>query len=225
MTVRICQLYWQPTYHFVRKTWPRKSPAEALEATHEFFTLRLEEHDIHVDPNRRFRNWLQGSVSNFLRKMWRARVRERERTVSLDGAGVDVCSQLEPCSTLDPECLLRREQGLRLLKRALEQLEREYETRGNAEFARHARPLLLSGEGETTYAELEERWGLRPGTLKVRLYSMRRRLGKLICLELGVPPDDDDAVDRAVTSLYEAIAVKEDQPCPKSKAPRGPISP
>jgi DNA-directed RNA polymerase specialized sigma24 family protein len=224
-TVRICEAYWQPTYHFVRRTWPRKSPDEALEATHEFFARRLEKHDIcNVDPHRRFRNWLQGSVSNFLRNLWRAQQREHERVVSLDGAGVEARAEMEPRSTLDPLRLLDRKRALALLDRAHAQLEREYAARDAAEFARHARLLLVPGEGDGTYAELEERWGIGRGTLKVRLYSMRRRLGTLVCLELGVSPDDDEAVERALGELYEAIAVKEDQPCPKSKAPPAPNS-
>ncbi len=69
-TVRIFELYWEPIYNFIRRTWPSKSADEALDATHDFFKLRLEAHDIRdLDPKRgKFQNWLQGKVKYFLSK-------------------------------------------------------------------------------------------------------------------------------------------------------------
>jgi len=217
-TVRLCEVYWRPTYHFVRRTWPRKPPHEALEATQEFFTRRMEEHDIrNVDKTRRFRNWLKGRVSNFLRKLWQAEKRAREH-LSLESIGTEGCGELEPRSTLDPCRSLERNRALDRLDRVFARLEQEYARRGDAAFARDARRLLIPGEAEATYIELEERWGMSPGTLKVRIYSMRQRFRTLLCEDLGVPPDDPDPSDPALALLYSDLAQKEEQPCPKEKA-------
>lgn len=225
-TVRICELYCQPIYHFIQRTWPAKSADEALEATHEFFTLRLEQHDIKdLDPQKGlFRNWLCGAVSNFLRQARRSSAREHDKVTSLDAA-TDDASAFEPRTSLDPWLLLERDIALDVLERALTRLELERAARGEAEFVRQARQALVPGEGAMTYAELEERWGLSRGTLKVRIYSMRRRLDALICMELGVPPDDDAARDRELAWLAQALALKEEQPCPKSKSLPPPPAP
>jgi DNA-directed RNA polymerase specialized sigma24 family protein len=219
-TVRICELYWQPTYHFVRRTWPNKSPDEALEATHEFFTRRMEKHDIrNVDRKKvRFRNWVKRAISNFLCNAWRAQQREHKRHTSLDGMGVEERGQLEPRSALDPFRVLERNRQLDRIDRVFARLEREYADRDDAEFARNARRLLVPGEAEATYAELEKRWGMSTATLKVRLYSMRQRLQTLFCQELGIAPNDEEALDRELALLYAALAVKEAPPCAKSKA-------
>ncbi len=75
-------------------------------------------------------------------------------------------------------------------------------------------------EDAGTNAELEQLWGLTPGSLKVRIYTMRERLETLICLELGVPPDDEPARKRELAWLFQAIARKEEQPNAKAKALR-----
>lgn len=223
-TIRICELYWQPIYHFVRRTWPAKSADEALEATHEFFTRRLEKHDIkHLDPKKGlFRNWLRGAVSNFVRNARRSSLRERVRLANMETGDGDEPTTWEPRTALDPWLQLEHELALAILERALAKLELEHAARGGAEFVREVRPLLVPGEGKGTYAALEQRWGLSSGTLKVRLHTMRRRLGTLICLELGVPPEDDPNDDgpreRELAWLFQASSLKEEQPCPKAKA-------
>lgn len=145
---------------------------------------------------------------------------------SLDANGLDDAPTFEPRTTLDPWLLLEHELALVILEKALARLELERAARNDAEFVRQARRLLVPGEGPATDAELE-RWGLSRSTLKTRIYTMRQRLDSLICLELGVTPEDDDARERELAWLAYALALKEEQPCPKSKAlpPRRPNEP
>ncbi|HET9235423.1 MAG TPA: sigma-70 family RNA polymerase sigma factor, partial [Candidatus Eisenbacteria bacterium] len=121
-------MYWQPTYHFVRRTWPNTSPDEALEATQEFFTRRMEKRDIrNVDrENGRFRNWLKRAMANFLCNVWRAQQRERKTHTSLDGMGFEERVQVEPRSALDPFRVLERNRALDRLDRVFARLEQEY---------------------------------------------------------------------------------------------------
>lgn len=222
-TIRICELYWQPIHDFVRRSWPAKSADEVLEATQEFFKLRLEKHDIKdLDPKKGlFRSWLLGAVSNFLRGERRKSLKECEKVTSLETSATDgVTLTFEPRTALDPWLFLERDLARGILDRSFTklELERAHGSRGGAEFVRQARLLIWGIEDAANYAELEERWDLTPGTLKVRLYSMRRRLETLICFELGVAPGDEKARERELAWFFEALALKEEQPCPKAKA-------
>ena len=224
-TKRIFELYWEPIYHFIRRTWPWKSADEARAATHEFFTLRLERHDIKdLDPDKGpFRNWLLRKVRYFLLDAHRLSAREREN-ISLDASPTEDASALQPRTALDPWLLLEHELAVKILEEALAGLERERERLGTADLVRQAYELgLLSKERDEdvgTNAELEQRWGMKPGSLKVQIYTMRARLDTLICLELGVPPEDECARKREVAWLFQAIALKEEQPSAKAKAVR-----
>lgn len=224
-TLRIFELYWEPIYHFIRRTWPSKSADEARDATHEFFTQRLEKHDItNLDSEKgRFRNWLLAKVNNFLLSAHRSSAREREK-LSLDAIPADEASGLQPRTALDPWLLLEHELASRILEVALASLEREREYLGTAGLVRRAYDLgLLSKDRDEdvgSNAELEERWGLKDGSLKVQIYVMRRRLDTLICLELGVPPEDEPARKRELAWLFQAIALTEEQPNAKAKALR-----
>ena len=224
-TARIFELYWEPVQRVIQLTWPSKTADEALDATHDFFKLRLEKHDIKdLDPEKgKFQNWLKIRVKRFLLEAHRSTEREREQ-LSLDASlGEDAWAQ-QPRTALDPCLLLEQELALKILEVALANLEAEHALRGTAEIVRQAYDLgLLSkdrDENVGTNAELEQLWGLTPGSLKVRIYTMRERLDTLICLELGVPPDDASARKRELAWLYQAIALKEEQPSAKVKALR-----
>jgi hypothetical protein len=65
--------------------------------------------------------------------------------------------------------------------------------------------MVVPGEAETGYAELERRWGLSSDTLKVRINTMRRRLAQLVCRELGVQEDDAEAADAKLVWLFQAL--------------------
>jgi hypothetical protein len=207
-------------YHFLRRTWPAKSADEALEATNEFFTLRLEKHDIkNLDQEKGlFRNWLRGAATNYLLSARRSS--ERERLSSLDALPCEQRVALEPRTTLDPLSMLEHDLALGILERAFAKLTREYAPRLDPEFLRAARPLLIPGEIDETYAALELSWGLSSGTLKVRIYTMRRRLGVLICNELAIPPGDAAARKRELAWFASALALKEEPWCAKSNAVR-----
>lgn len=213
---RLCELYWYPVYAFVRRCESTRSPDDALDLTQEFLTLRLEKADLaDADPQKgRFSAWLIGALRHFLsnrRKFERARKRRPRNLVSIDGLGAEERYRLEPRDPASPERLFQRALALGILQRGLERLEQEHALRGQAEWFREARHLLPSGGREEGYAELERRWAMSPGTLKVRVRRMRQRLHCLIRRELAerVGPSH---VEAEIEFLIDALDLPATEP-------------
>jgi RNA polymerase sigma factor (sigma-70 family) len=212
---RLCKRYWFPVYAFVRRTWPTKSLEDALDVTQEFFAQRLEAEDIqHARPELgRFRTWVMSRISNLLRNDWHfqhARKRDPRKILDLEAAPAEERFRLEPRTTIDPLRLLERDLACAVLESALARVEDEYAARGDAAFFLRARHLLVPGEGEATYTELERRWGLRANTLHVRVHSMRQRLRRLIELELEADAENaEGGPDDGVSWLLSAVDLAE----------------
>jgi len=207
---RFCELYWYPVYAFIRRSWPWKSPEDVLEATQEFFTVRFEKCDL-GDANQyggRFRHWIMGAVTNLLRnqrKYEHAKKRDRRKLVWIDAVTAEARWRLEPKTTLDPLRLFERDLAHGVLERALARLAGEYAARDQGAFFAHAVRLIVPGEADAGYAELEGRWGLLPQTLKVRVNTMRRRFAQLVGRELGVPDGDREAAEAQLVWLFQAL--------------------
>ena len=209
---RFCQLYWHPVHAFIRRSWPSLPAEDALEATQEFFTRRLAKRDLqHVDPEHgQFRNWLMCGVANLLRnlrKFEHAKKRDRRLQISMDAEAADAPERIEPRSSLDPLCLLERELAHAILERALARLGKEYRARGDGVFFERAAHLLVPGEADARYSELERRWGLPEQTLKVRVYTMRNRFSTLLRQELGTPPADPSTEKDQIDWLFRAVSL------------------
>jgi hypothetical protein len=210
---RFCELYWYPVYAFIRRSWPSTPPEDALEATQEFFTQRLEEGDLdQADPkDGLFRNWIMGAVTNLLRNQLKyetAIKRDRRKLVRIEALQAETRLRLEPRTTLDPLQLLERDLALAILERALGRLAAEYRARGGGAFFARAAHLLVPHEADARYAELERRWGLSQRTLKVRVKTMRARLARLVCDELGISPRAAHDEAEQLAWLFRALAAK-----------------
>jgi len=207
---RFCKLYWYPVYAFIRRSWRLMSPEDVLEATQEYFAQRVEARDLWraTQYDGRLRHWIMGGVSNLLRnqRKWEhAQKRDRRKLLWIDGVAAEARLRMEPKTTLDPLRLFERDLALGVLERALARLGSEYARRGNAAFFERAVRMVVPGEAEAGYAELEERWGLSSNTLKVRINTMRRRLAQLVCRELGVPDGDAEAAGAMLVWLFQAL--------------------
>jgi hypothetical protein len=207
---RFCKLYWYPVYAFIRRSWRWKSHDEALEATQDFFALRLEKCDLgNADQYRgRLRDWIKAAVTNLLRnqrKYDHAKKRDRRKLVWIDAMVAEARFRLEPKTTLDPLRLFERDLAHGVLERTLTRLGGEYAARDEAVFFARAVRLIVPGEADAGYAELERRWGLRPQTLKVRINTMRRRFAELVRRELGVPDGDPKAAETELAWLFQAL--------------------
>jgi hypothetical protein len=223
---RFCELYWYPVYAFIRRSWPLLAPEDVLEATQEYFTQRVEQHDLWcaTQYDGQLRQWIMGGVSNLLRnrRKWEhAQKRDRRKLVWVDGVTAEARLRMEPKTLRDPLRLFERDLALGVLERSLVKLASEYASRDSAAFFERAVRMVIPGEGEAGYAELERRWGLSTDTLKVRMNTMRRRLARLVSRELGVPDGDAEAADAKLTWLFQAFELMESvpEPSPYSGAP------
>lgn len=207
---RFCRLYWYPVYAFVYRSWPWLSRDDVMDATQDFFTVRLEKHDLGAASGYpgRFHHWLIGAVSHQLKnrgKYERAQKRDRRKLVWIDALAAEARLRLEPKTTLDPLRQLERDLALGVLERALDRLAGEYAACGRAAYFARTVRLIVPGEGDSSYGELEKRWGLPRDALKVRIRRMRRRLARLVGCELGVSDGDRAAQEASLVWLFQAL--------------------
>ena len=206
---RLCELYWYPVYAFLRRAGWARTADDALELTHEFFLQRFyEKRDLdHPDENKgRFHHWMIQAVRHFVanrRKSAAAGVRDPRKLVWVDSLKAEERLALEPKTNLDPATLFEHDVAVAVLNSALTVLRGEYAARGETDWYEMAAGSLRGAYGEDR-AELVERSGLRPGTVRTRLSRMRRRLQQLLKQELAPHASEQD-VEAEFAWLREAI--------------------
>jgi hypothetical protein len=207
---RFCKLYWYPIYAFVCRSWPWLSRDDVMDATQEFFTVRLEKRDLGAanEYPGRFHHWLMGAVSHQIKNRGKyeyAQKRDRRKLIWLDALAAEARLRLEPKTTLDPLRQFERDLALGVLERALDRLAGEYAARGRAAYFARVVRLIVPGESDSSYGDLEKRWGIPRDALKVRIRRMRERLAHLVGCELGVSDGDRVAQQASLVWLFQAL--------------------
>lgn len=209
---RLCEDYWYPLYAFVRRKG--FSAPEAQDLTQDFFAHLLEKKILKkADPAKgKFRTFLLVSLQNFLHNQ-RVRDRAAKRgggapTFSLDETTAEDRYRLEPADVLTPEKLFERRWALTLLEKVHAQLREECLASGKLDQF-NVLQIYLSGEPKGgDYAEAADRLGWTNVAVRVAVYRLRKRIGKLLQKEvsctLADPADPAELLDE-IRSLLQAL--------------------
>jgi RNA polymerase sigma-70 factor (ECF subfamily) len=206
----LCRLYWYPVYAFVRRRG--HAPEDSLDLTQEFFTRLIEQDSVKTaDPARgKFRSWLLGALKHFLANEWdrtTAQKRDHRRVVSLDGEEAENRYLREPDSSTDPERLFHRRWALSLLERVMTRLRDECRNEEKAELFEKVKGLLIGPEAEEpAYQPIARELGIRPETLRVTVFRLRKRYGALLRQEIAETVDRSDAVEEEIEFLLGALS-------------------
>ena len=205
----LCRAYWPPLYAQIRRRGYSREDAEDL--TQEFFT-RLLEYDFlrRVERERgRFRTFLLASLDHFLadQRKWAHRQRRGGgcETLSLDFAEAEERLHVQARPDLDPRCQYDRQWAQTLLATVSGRLQREFAAAGKADLFEELRPCLVAGRETGPYRELEERFGVSAGTLKVAAHRLRRRYAQLLREEVARTVEDAAEVDEELRYLIEML--------------------
>ena len=196
---RLCELYWQPLYGYLRGS--RQNPEEAKDLVQSYFVHLLESKALsRVDPSKgRFRSFLIASLKNFVanqRRHANAQKRAPEAGfVSLDVDGAEHRYIELARDELTPEQQFERNWAITLIERGVERL-RDEECKAGRETAFEAVSAHVLGAGKRPpYRQVAAGLGISEAAVKVRVSRMRKRLGRLLYEEVRstVAAEDDVA--------------------------------
>jgi RNA polymerase sigma-70 factor (ECF subfamily) len=212
---RLCHLYWQPVYGFIRTS--SGSREEALDLTQDFFAdlvTRGQTGYVRADRGR-FRAWLMAALRNFLENRRAPAAADRGARFSwLDPSDAYAIDALTADGELEPERAYARAWALGVLKRALSHLEKECEEQGKSDLLERLKPFLVTTPASEDLPSLGRVLGLGDSSLKVTIFRLRRRLAGLVRAEVcNALPDRDDriAIEQEMNALLDALVSKATQ--------------
>jgi hypothetical protein len=229
---KLCQRYWYPVYAFIRRSERRKSADDARDLTQGFFSWLIDAADVtRADPQvGLFRSWLMLQLKFFLSHQYQyehQKKRNVDRLVWVDALEDEARFRLEPSHRVDPERSFDRDCAVGVLRRGLERLRDEYTARGEREWFEQAKQLLVAGESELRYHDVEQAWGVGANGSRVRVSRLRARLRVLILDELTeqVGAENVEAERQFLLSAIELESqwsLPEPVPAPREPVPASP---
>jgi RNA polymerase sigma-70 factor (ECF subfamily) len=205
-----CEAYWPPLYAFLRHRG-HASP-EAQDLVQGFFAHLLEQNTLsRADQDKgRLRTFLLGSLQNFL-------FNEYDRAHALKRGGgrqfvsIDEHLPEAEASTMDTTHLSdSRSYDLtwasNIVTRALQHLEKAFETEGKAEWFGALRPFI-SGGGRIppNQEETAARLGVPIATLRTLLFRLRQRYREALRMEVANTVSDPADVDQELHYLCQIL--------------------
>lgn len=205
---RLCCLYWQPIYVYLRRCGHERHNAKDL--TQGFF-LYLLEHDLlrKADPERgRFRSFLLGSLKFFVSN---AQARERAlkrgggaRFLPIEADSDETNAGYDPATNLTPERLFERKWALAVIAQAMERLEAEYRRGGMSREFELVQPHL-SGDPEEQLSDLAGRLGKSHAATRVLMFRLRNRFRRLVRAVIADTVSDLEQVESELRHLEAAL--------------------
>ena len=204
----LCRQYWYPIYAYIRRCGRDRQQARDL--TQGFFAYLLERDVLkRANPERgRFRSFLLGTLKNFLlnqhEKEQAIRRGGKVEFVSIDEETAEGLYLNEPSSTLTPEKLFDRRWAMTVLGEAMQRLRVEYERSGMKEIFTAAQPYL-TGDGESSFAELGVQLKRNEGAARVLVFRFRERFRQLIRCVIADTVADLEQVELELEHLQAAL--------------------
>ena len=172
------RIYWRPVYWTIRMRW-RAGPEDARELTQGFFLYFLDR-DLIMKVKRergRFRAWIKGTLTNFMRD------HARRESCEKRGGGVNIVAlenlqaveAAPPSPTVSPDRQFERELVTALIDEALARLGQRAASEGKGVHAEIFRTYYFEeAHGRRlTYEDLGRRFGVGFHDVKNALAEMR----------------------------------------------------
>lgn len=207
---RLCQVYWQPLYIYVRRLG--HPPHDAQDLTQEFFARLLEKNYLAAaDESRgRFRSFLLAAFKHFLANEWdRARAQKRgggQVPISIDLSASETSYTFEPADTATPEKAFERRWALTLLAQVLRRLRGEYVRTGRQTLFEALKPTLTEPSQSVRYAVIAANLGISEGAVKVAVHRLRQRYREVLRSEIAETVAGPEEVEAELRNLFAALA-------------------
>jgi RNA polymerase sigma factor (sigma-70 family) len=179
---RLCETYWYPLYHYVRRQG--NGPEDAEDLTQQFFARLLEKNYLaKADRDRgKFRTFLLGSMKNFLVDEWKRAGRLKRggghSFISFDFCKAESRYAAEPIS--ESENGYEKQYAVAMVEQVIRALEHEYAAVGKGPLLAELKGCIWGEESSASYAEIGRRLNMAEGTVKVSAHRLRQRFGELL---------------------------------------------
>ncbi len=206
---KLCTVYWQPIYAFVRRHG--HSPADAQDLTQEFFSRLLQKNFFGgADPGKgKFRSFLLSALKHFLAHEWdKARAQKRgggQAVLSFDVASAETTYRIEPVENVTPEKLFERRWALTLLNTVLARLRAEFEAEGKLEQFEALKSSLAGERRGVPYAEIAAHLRTSEGAVKVAVHRLRQRYRALLREEIAQTVSTPEEIEAEIRALFSAL--------------------
>ena len=206
---KLCAAYWRPVYVYLRRKG--RSEEQAADLTQGFFAHLLEKNLLaKVKEGRgRFRGFLLAVLDYYLANEYRANRAEKRgggrAPLSLEFQRGENEVRLDPVDPSTPEAAYQRSWALTVLRDALADLKREFESRGLRGHFDAVRDHLSASADRPGYHELSERLGCSMTDVTNLLHHSRKRLGALIRNRLRDTVDTDEAAEEELHFLFDSF--------------------
>jgi DNA-directed RNA polymerase specialized sigma24 family protein len=213
----LCEAYWQPIFHFLRREG--RTEDEARELAQEFFARILAGDGLRTaDPARgRFRSFLLGALRHFLADARDHRHRLKRggglTPESLDAppAHSDTTSttaglQVPDPAAVVPDEVFDREWAFTIMANALAAVQRELAADGKAAQFDVLKPWLAGDSTGCSSVEAAARLGISEGALKVAIHRLRKRFRELVKSEIARTVTDPSLVANELRYLVDILA-------------------
>jgi RNA polymerase sigma-70 factor (ECF subfamily) len=205
----LCQTYWLPLYHYVRRRTANID--EAHDLTQEFFARLLEKNYLAAaQPDRgRFRAFLLTAFKHFLANEWeKARAQKRgggKQAFTLDFSTGESHHAIEPASGLTPEAAYDREWAMILLAAVIASLQEEFTRDGKqAEFGELKG--FLTGEHVTeSFAGAAQKLGRSEGAFKMAVQRLKGRFRNRLREQIARTVTGPEEIDAEIRDLFAAF--------------------
>jgi RNA polymerase sigma factor (sigma-70 family) len=205
----LCRAYWYPLYAYVRRHG--HSPEDAQDVTQDFFSCLLENNalaEVHENKGR-FRSFLLASFKNLLANEWKHSHRQKRGGgkvhFSLEHELAEGRYHQELLDPADPEKLYERQWVDTLLKRAIDRLRDEWESKDGARCFEDLKPFLVDKES-VSFATVAARAGVTEASLKWAVHKLRGRYRELVREEIAHTVSSPDEVDDELRHLFSVLA-------------------
>lgn len=201
----LCRIYWPPLYAELRRRG--HSPADAQDATQEFFARLLRHHSFGAADRQRgrFRTFLLAALDHFLTDRWREQHAQKrgggEAALSLDAAEGEACFE-QAAPQLDPAAAFDQRWALILMDRALAALREEYAATGRAHIADSVQPFLAAETGGDGYDDICAQHGMSAETFTVAVHRFRKRFRACLRAQVENTVADPAETDGEMRHLF-----------------------
>jgi DNA-directed RNA polymerase specialized sigma24 family protein len=205
----LCRGYWYPIYVYVRRKG--HNPDDAQELTQEFFAQLIAKHHLkQADRNKgRFRTFLLATLEHFLAREWSRAHRQKRggqfNFISLDEKSAEERYRIEPADNDTPEKKFLRQWALTVLRRTMDELERECEASGKKALFEQVRPLLAGNRERDAYGGIALRLEMGEGAVRVAVHRLRQRYGELLRREISQTVEGPEEVEEELRYLLAAL--------------------